>query len=95
MVHRGRRSREARERRKGRHLSRLDQKTGEVINVQPRFVRCDVVPKSFGFLGVKAASRGDGVHVDKDGFMFLYLGEVLIDWRGEGTIQVHPGVFDG
>ena len=76
----------ARGRRWCRRLSVLDQKTGEVVNVQPRYVGFEVVSDGLGFLGVDLPQRG--------GLMFLHEGEVLIDWRGEGTIQVHPEVFD-
>ncbi len=94
MVHRGRRSREARERRRCRRLSRFDQRTGEVINVQERFIQFEPVIKSLGFSGVDQklfVPRCD----EEKGLMFLYQGEVLVDWRGEGTVQARPDVFAG
>lgn len=81
------RNKTSRERGKRKRQSMFDQKTGEVINIQPRYVQFEVVPKNLGFLSAS-------VRDDDRGMMFLHQGEVLIDWRGEGTIQACPEVFD-
>lgn len=65
----------------------FDQKTGEVINVQPRYIEFKIVSKTLGFLSASISKDNE------KGTMFLHQGEVLIDWRGDGTIQAHPEAF--
>ena len=88
MARRGRRSKEANDRRKRRPLTKYDQDTGEVINIQPRYIKFEIVPDNLGFLNVDTSS------FDEIGMAFLHLGEVLSNWRGDGTSQVHPEMFD-
>lgn len=89
LVRRGYRSEGSRERRKRKRLSTFDQKTGEVINIQERYIKFEKVPKNLGFVNMKP-SEFEKVRV---GIAFLHLGEVLVDWRGEGTIQANPEMF--
>lgn len=70
-------------------MSLFDQKTGEVINIQERYIKFEVVSKNLGFVNVRPSEFekvGGGVTL-------LHRGEVLVDWRGEGTMQCRPEVF--
>jgi len=80
------RNKNSREKRKRQRESIFDQKTGEIINIQPRYIEFEIVPETLGFSSSIYQS-------EEKGTMFLHQGEVLIDWRGDGTIQTHPEVF--
>lgn len=90
MTHRGRRSQVARKRRRQKRLEKVttfDRKTGEVLNIQERYIHFEIVPESLGFLSVGSDQ------FNRIGIMFLFEGEVLINKHGDGTIQTRPEVF--